>query len=119
MAYYRKYSPKIILLITLIVVILVATISVITANTIINDWNIFEIFTAIGTAIVIIGGILAIITYNAGTQVSDTRMHALYPKMAQVENEYAREQRKKFPWLSFLLIIIGGIFLAIGLIGVF
>jgi len=119
MAYYRKFSPKIILLITLIVVVLVTAVSIILVNSIVYNWGFYEIFTAIGTAFVVVGGILAIIAYNAGTQVSDVRMHSLYPQMAQVENEYARERRKKFPWLSVIFLVIGGIILAIGLIGVF
>ena len=119
MAYYRKFSPKIILLITLIVVVLVAAVSIILVNSLVHDWGFYEIFTAIGTALVVVGGVLAIIAYNAGTQISDARMHSLYPDMAKVENEYAREQRKKFPWLSFAFIIVGGIFLTIGLVGVF
>lgn len=97
---------------------LVTALSIIIVNIIFHDWGIYEIFTSIGTAIVIAGGLLAIMSFNAGTKPSSTYLHAMYPKMAQVESEYARKQRHNFPWLSFLLIVIGGIFLAIGLIGV-
>jgi len=119
LSHYRRFSPKIILLVTLIVVILVAVFSIIIVNTIVHEWGIYEIFTSIGVAFIIVGGLLAVILFNAGTRGSSTYMHAMYPKMAQIESEYARKQRQKFPWLSILLIIIGGIFLAIGLVGVY
>ncbi len=119
MAYYRRFSPKIILLITLIVAVLVTALSIIIVNSIVHNWGVYEIFTLIGLAFVIVGGLLAIMAFNAGTMPSSTYLHAMYPKMAQIESEYARKQRQKFPWLSFVLIIIGGIFLAIGLLGVF
>ncbi len=117
LSYYRRFSPKIILLITLIVGVLVATLSIVIVNTIVHDWGIYEIFTSLGTSIGICGGILAYISFSGGTQVSNFYLHSRYTKMAHVENEYARKRRQKAPWLSFLIIIIGGIFIAIGLIG--
>lgn len=118
MSHYRRFSPKVILLITLIVVVLVTVISVVIVNTIVHDWGLSEIFTSLGTSFVIVGAILAVIHYSAGNTVSNVYLHSRYPKMAVVESEYARKQRQKFPWFTSLLIITGGIFLALGLVGV-
>ncbi|MFW9923581.1 MAG: hypothetical protein ACFFDW_09890 [Candidatus Thorarchaeota archaeon] len=117
MSYTGSKAPKIVLLITLIVFIAVIALSIIITNVILNDWGFYEIFTAIGGTFLIVGGIGVISLYSGGYSVSNTRARAMVPELTLAESEYAKTRRNKFPIIAFILILIGIIFLAIGLSG--
>ena len=119
MSYEPRKAPKMVLLITFVSLIIIVAIAVIATNAVINNWGFYEIFTAIGTTFIIIGGLGVIMLYNAGTSVSSTYTHARYPPLAKIESEYAKERRMKFPLVSIILMVIGAVFLTVGLIGIF
>lgn len=106
------------LLITLIVIVAITAISIITVNAVNQNWGFYEISTAIGVAFVIIGGIGVVLTFSGGTQAGNVNIHAMAPELAMAEADYARSRRNAFPIVSFGLILIGIIFLVIGLVGV-
>ena len=110
----REFSPKIILLITVILAVAVLTASIVIVNVNISGWQIGEIFVSVGTAFFIIGSILIAAVFAGGTKIPNVYLHTRNYKMAKVDSEYAKEQRGKFPWLGSLFLLTGGIFLAIG-----
>ncbi|HUU77045.1 MAG TPA: hypothetical protein VMX55_01780 [candidate division Zixibacteria bacterium] len=119
MDYSKPRAPRIILLVTFISVIAIIAIAVIATNAVINNWGFYEIFTAIGTTLAIIGGLGVLMLYTGGTATSNKYTHARYPELAMIEADYARSRRMKFPFVSIIIMVVGGIFLAIGLIGIF
>ena len=116
--YRSRFSPKIILLLTAVAVVVVVATAIIVTNAVVQNWGMYEIFTAIGSTFLILGGLGMIISYNAGTRAGGTYAAAIYTDMAKVEGDYARERRTKVPWISILLMVIAAVFLAIGLVGV-
>jgi hypothetical protein len=105
------------LLIIIVTLVVVVTTIVLVANAIISDWGRSEIFTGIGTALLIIGGMGVYTTYAGGVSISDNYAAAQAPEMARAEADYAFKRRRKIPWIGLSLLILGGIFLALGLIG--
>ena len=116
--YKPRFSPKIILLITLIAIVTVVAAAIIITNAVVQNWGMYEIFTAIGSTFLILGGLGMVMSYNAGTRAGGSYASVVYTDMAVVEGEYARERRTKIPWISILLIVIAAIFLGIGLANV-
>jgi hypothetical protein len=114
-AYRDRTTLNRTIIIVIIVIIVVVATSVITANAIIGNWGLYEIFTAIGTAFCILGGLAVSATYSGGVGVSNRYLHAQAPEVAMVESEYARKRRLKIPWIGIALIAVGGVFLGIGL----
>ncbi len=114
MTYRDRRTLNFVLLITIISIVLVVTISVLVAQVIVNDWGVFEILSGIGVALLIIGG-FGIYTNAGGISPSSLYMNAASPKMAKAEIEYARKRRLTIPIISFSILILGVIFLAIGL----
>ena len=110
------FSPKLILLVTVILAVGVLTTSIIAVNVAISGWQIGEIFVSVGTALFIIGSILITAVFAGGTKIPNVYLHTRSYKMAKIDSEYAREQRGKFPWFGSLFLIAGAIFLAIGFI---
>ncbi|NHJ84675.1 MAG: hypothetical protein FK734_04390 [Asgard group archaeon] len=98
-------------------IIIVVAVSVLTVNAVVNHWGFYQIFTGIGTALVLIGGFGVYTSFAGGAYPSNTRLHAMYPEMAMVENRYARERRRAFPLISFIILGVAIIFLVIGLVG--
>ncbi|MBN1328363.1 MAG: hypothetical protein JXA54_02710 [Candidatus Heimdallarchaeota archaeon] len=118
MSYRDRRTLNITLLVIIIVIVVIVTTSVIVSNAIINNWGFYEIFTAIGTALILIGGFGVYTTYAGGQAVSDIRLHARAPEVAMAEAKYARKRRNTTPFISFAIIAIAVIFLIIGLIGI-
>ena len=114
MTYRDRRALNLVLLITVISIVLVVTISVLVVQTIVNDWGVFEILSGIGVALLIIGGFGIYTTYAGGISPSSLYMNAASPKMAKAEIEYARKRRLTIPIISFSILILGVIFLAIG-----
>ncbi len=94
--------------------VLVVTISVLVVQATVNDWGVFEILSGIGIALLIIGGFGIYTTYAGGISPSSLYMNAASPEMARAEMDYARKRRLALPIISFSILIIGVIFLAIG-----
>ena len=110
----HKRLNKALLIIIIVVIFVLATIIIIT-NAVISDWGIFEIFTAIGTTFLIIGGLGVYTSYAGGVSASSRYLDAGYPDLAVIDAQYARKRRLAFPTVSFILMAIGAIFLGIGL----
>ena len=117
MTYRDRTTLNKILLIIIVTLVVVVTTIVLVTNAIVSDWGRNEIFTGIGGALLIIGGIGVYTTYAGGVAISDRYAAAQAPELARAEADYAFKRRKKIPWLGFSLLILGGIFLALGLIG--
>ncbi|NHK30645.1 MAG: hypothetical protein FK730_04795 [Asgard group archaeon] len=118
MTYRDRTSLNRALLIIIVSLVVVVTTIVLVTNAIISNWGRNEIFTGIGVALILIGGIGVYTTYAGGVRVSDIYANAQAPEMARAEAEYAFKRRRKIPWVGTSLLILGGIFLALGLIGI-
>lgn len=118
MTYRDRTSLNKALLIIVITVVFVVTAIVLITNAIISDWGVYEVLSGLGTAFLIIGAFGVYTTYAGGVAVSSRYAHAQAPEMARVEAEYAFKRRKRIPWVGFSSLILGGIFLAIGLAGI-
>ena len=114
MKYKKEFSPRIILIATIILAVVVLTVSIVVVNVSISGWKIGEIFVSIGTALFIIGGVLVSAIFAGGTKITNAYLHSRNYQMAKIDNEYARERRSKFPWFGSLFLIAGAIFLGIG-----
>ena len=110
----REFSPRIILLLTVLVTIIVVTVSIIVVNVQISGWQTGEILISLGTAFFVVGSILATVLFAAGSKIPNVNLHIRNSQIAIVDSNYAREQRNKFPWLGTLFLIVGGILLGIG-----
>lgn len=117
LTYRDRTSLNRALLIIVITLVVVVTSIILITNAIISDWGVYEIITGIGTALLIIGAIGVYTTYAGGVRVSSTYAHAQAPEMARAESEYAFKRRRKIPWIGFSILILGGVFLIIGLNG--
>jgi hypothetical protein len=117
LAYRDRTTLNRTLLIIIVSIVVVVTTIVLVTNAIVSDWGRNEIFTGIGTALILIGGLGVYTTYAGGVAISDKYAHAQAPEMARAEADYAFKRRRKIPWVGFSLLILGGIFVALGLIG--
>ncbi|NHJ31880.1 MAG: hypothetical protein FK732_03365 [Asgard group archaeon] len=106
------------ILITAIVIVIVVAVAIIAVNASTGNWGVYEILSAIGGAFLIVGGVGVWTSYAGGIGVSSIRLHAQAPEVAKVEMDYARKRRAKMPWISFIIIAIGLVFLAVGLSGI-
>ncbi|NHJ88092.1 MAG: hypothetical protein FK734_21685 [Asgard group archaeon] len=118
MAYRDRRTLNITLLVIIVVIVVVIATSVIVANAIINNWGFYEIFTAIGVALIIIGGFGVYSSYAGGQSVSTIATSGRVPEITMAETRYARKRRSATPIISFIILGIAGIFLAVGLIGI-
>ena len=109
----ERKSLNLALMIIIVVVIVIASSIILITNAIISDWGIVEILVGIGTTLTVIGAIGIYTSFAGGTQISSTRMHAMYPDMAHAEKEYAFKRRHAFPTISFIIFFAGVILLAI------
>ncbi len=113
--YRDRKTLNLTLLIVVIAIVTVVAISIISVNAVVGSWGIYEILAAIGGALLIIGGFGVYTSYAGGVSISSRRLHAQAPEVAMAESKYARSRRAKMPWISFLIMLIGVIFLAVGL----
>jgi len=112
MDYERKGLNKALMIIIVVIIVVVSSIVLIT-NAIISHWGIVEIMVGVGTTLTVIGAIGVYSSFAGGTNVSSTRMHAMYPDMAHAEKEYAFKRRQAVPIISFIIFFAGVILLAI------
>jgi len=119
MAYRDRRTLNITLLVIIIVIVVIIATSIIVTNAIINNWGFYEIFTAIGTALVIIGGLGVYTSYAGGQAIGNLTLDAQAPEVAMAEARYARKRRNSTPIISFIIILVAIIFLVVGLIGIF
>jgi len=116
--YRDRRTLNLTLLVIVIAITVVVAVSIIAVNAVIGNWGIFEILTAIGGAILIVGGFGVYTSYAGGVAISSRTLHAQAPDVAKVEMEYARKRRANFPWISFLIILVGVIIIAVGIWGI-
>jgi len=116
--YRDRRTLNLTLLITVIVIVIVIAVSIIVVNAVVSDWGVYEILTAIGGALLIIGGFGVYTSYAGGVTLSSTQLAAQAPEVARAEANYARSRRQKFPWVSILVMLAGVVFLAVGLSGI-
>jgi len=119
MAYRDRRTLNITLLVIIIAIVVIVATSIIVANAIINNWGFYEIFTAIGTALIIIGGLGVYTSYAGGQAVGNLRLDAQAPEVAMAEARYARKRRSTAPYISFIIMAVAIIFLIVGLVGIF
>lgn len=82
-----------------------------------NEWSLFQIFTGAGTLITVLGAIGLAAAFAGGTRMSNPQLDALSPELAMVDSQHALKRRFAFPIISLTILLIGVIFLVIGLIG--
>ena len=116
--YRDRRTLNLTILITVLVIVFVVTVAIISVNASLGNWGVYEILAAIGGAFLIVGGVGVYTSYAGGFAISNPRLHAQAPEVARAEINYARKRRKKAPWISFAIMLIGIVFLAVGLSGI-
>jgi hypothetical protein len=117
--YRDRRTLNLTLLIIVIAIVSVVAIAIISVNAAVNNWGVYEILAAIGGALLIIGGFGVYTNYAGGVTISSTTLAAQAPEVARAEANYARSRRKKMPWISFIIMAVGIVFLAVGLADIF
>ncbi|MBD3192890.1 MAG: hypothetical protein GF308_19780 [Candidatus Heimdallarchaeota archaeon] len=111
----RKSTRIALIAISFVVVMGITTILFLALN---NQWNVFQIFLSVGVMIVIIGSIGLYTTFGAGTKSPSQYLDSASPDVAKINAEYAFQKRSAFPTISTIILVIGVIFVIIGLIGI-
>jgi hypothetical protein len=117
--YRDRRTLNLTILITVIVIVSIVAIAIISVNAAVGNWGVYEILTAVGGAILIVGGFGVYTSFAGGFTISNVRLHAQAPEVARAEMDYARKRRAKMPWISFIIVAVGIVFLAVGLSGIY